>query len=179
MSPNSQTDYSHNAHAPSGRTAPFARFELMIAWRYLRARRSEGGISVMTLISLIGIALAVFALIATLAVRAGFRFEFVDTIVGANAHVEVTSVGQVLPNGQLTRTLADYEAIAAKLAGVPGVTRATPVIKGQVMAAGSGRNAGVEVIGITASDLATIPRLAEPEVSLGDRDRFDEGLAIG
>lgn len=133
----------------------------------------------MTLISLIGIALAVFALIATLAVRAGFRFEFVDTIVGANPHVEVTSVGQVLPNGQLTRTLADYENIAAQLAAVPGVTRATPVIKGQVMAAGPGRNAGVEVIGITAEDLATIPRLAEPELSLGDRGRFGEGLAIG
>jgi len=179
MPPNSQADHSPNISVSSGRTAPFARFEWMIAWRYLRARRSEGGISVMTLISLIGIALAVFALIATLAVRAGFRFEFVDTIVGANPHVEVTSVGQVLPNGQLTRTLTDYEAIAARLAAVPGVTRATPVIKGQVMAAGAGRNAGVEVIGITAKDLATIPRLAEPELSLGDRDRFDEGLAIG
>ena len=65
--------------------APFSRFEWMIAWRYLRARRSEGGISVMTWISLIGIALAVFALIATLAVRSGFRSEFVDTILGANA----------------------------------------------------------------------------------------------
>ncbi|MFP4274260.1 MAG: lipoprotein-releasing system transmembrane subunit LolC, partial [Paracoccaceae bacterium] len=43
---------------------PFARFEWMIAWRYLRARRAEGGVSVMTWISLIGITLAVFALIA-------------------------------------------------------------------------------------------------------------------
>ena len=67
----------------------------MIAWRYLRARRAEGGVSVMTWISLIGITLAVFALIATLAVRAGFRAEFVDTILGANAHVTVysTAVG--------------------------------------------------------------------------------------
>ena len=38
----------------TGTTAPFARFEWMIAWRYLRARRSEGGVSVMTWISLIG-----------------------------------------------------------------------------------------------------------------------------
>jgi lipoprotein-releasing system permease protein len=63
----------------------------MIAWRYLRARRAEGGVSVMTWISLIGITLAVFALIATLAVRSGFRAEFVDTILGANAHVTVYS----------------------------------------------------------------------------------------
>ena len=64
------------------RTAPFSRFEFMIAWRYLRARRAEGGVSIMTWISLIGITLAVWALILTLAVRAGFRAEFVDTILG-------------------------------------------------------------------------------------------------
>ena len=71
----------------------FSRFEFMIAWRYLRARRAEGGVSVMTWISLIGIALGVMALIATLAVRAGFRAEFVDTILGANAHTTVYPVG--------------------------------------------------------------------------------------
>ena len=54
-------------------TTPFSRYEWMIAWRYLRARRAEGGVSVMTWISVIGIALAVFALIATLSVRSGFR----------------------------------------------------------------------------------------------------------
>ncbi|MGB1209431.1 MAG: lipoprotein-releasing system transmembrane subunit LolC, partial [Paracoccaceae bacterium] len=58
-------------HAPR----PFAAFEWMIAWRYLRARRAEGGVSTMTWISLIGITLAVAALIATLSVRAGFRAE--------------------------------------------------------------------------------------------------------
>ncbi len=79
--------------------APFAPFEWMIAWRYLRARRAEGGVSVMTWISLIGITLAVFALIATLAVRSGFRAEFVDTILGANAHVTVYKIGDVMPNG--------------------------------------------------------------------------------
>jgi lipoprotein-releasing system permease protein len=77
----------------------------MIAWRYLRARRAEGGVSVMTWISLIGITLAVFALIATLAVRAGFRAEFVDTILGANAHVTVYSTPWVADTGQTLRTI--------------------------------------------------------------------------
>ena len=72
---------------------PLSSYERMIAWRYLRATRAEGGISVMTWISLIGITLAVFALIATLAVRSGFRAEFVDTILGANAHVTVYQIG--------------------------------------------------------------------------------------
>ena len=82
-------------------TKPFAPYEWMIAWRYLRARRAEGGVSVMTWISLVGITLAVFALIATLAVRAGFRAEFVDTILGANAHVTVYSVGRIDADGRL------------------------------------------------------------------------------
>jgi lipoprotein-releasing system permease protein len=96
----------------------------MIAWRYLRAKRAEGGVSVMTWISLIGITLAVFALIATLAVRAGFRAEFVDTILGANAHVTVYSAGRVAEDGRVIKAFEDYDAIAAKLATLPGVTAA-------------------------------------------------------
>lgn len=160
-------------------TMPFARFEWMIAWRYLRARRAEGGVSVMTWISLVGITLAVAALIITMAVRAGFRAEFVDTILGANAHVTVYSPVYVTDSGQTTRAITDYAAMAERLAAVPGVTRAAPLVKGQVMANLRGNNAGVEVFGIEKSDLLTIPRIAHPEDSLGSLDRFDEGIAIG
>ena len=158
---------------------PFAGFELMIAWRYLRARRAEGGVSVMTWISLIGITLAVMALIATLAVRAGFRAEFVDTILGANAHVTVYQAGEMQPDGRLERSIADYEAMAARLRAVPGVVRAAPLIKGQLMASAAGRNVGIEVFGITAQDLRTIPRVASPQQAAGDISRFEAGVAIG
>ena len=160
-------------------TAPFSAHERQIAWRYLRARRAEGGVSVMTWISLIGIALAVFALIATLAVRQGFREEFVDTILGANAHVTVYSAPRVTDAGRTTRTIADYRGWAERLAAVEGVTRAAPLIKGQVLSSFRGRNAAVEVFGIAAADLATIPRIARPEESTGDIARFGEGIAIG
>ena len=160
-------------------TAPFSRFEWMIAWRYLRARRAEGGVSVMTWISLIGITLAVFALIATLAVRAGFRAEFVDTILGANAHVTVYSTPWVADTGQTLRTIQDYDALAARLRGVAGVTRAAPLIRGQAMATQGGRNAGVQVFGIRSEDLRTLPRIAQSALSAGDIARFDEGIAIG
>ena len=160
-------------------TAPFAPFEWMIAWRYLRARRAEGGVSVMTWISLIGITLAVFALIATLSVRSGFRAEFVDTILGANAHVTVYQIGEVSPNGQIDRTIADYEALANQVAQVPGVTRVAPVIRQQVMANHAQSNAGVEVYGIAAEDLKTIPRVAGSDQARGDIDRFDQGIALG
>ncbi|WP_270729357.1 lipoprotein-releasing ABC transporter permease subunit [Shimia sp. Alg240-R146] len=164
----------------AGTTAPFSRFEWMIAWRYLRARKAEGGVSTMTWISLIGITLAVFALIATMAVRAGFRAEFVDTILGANAHVTVYQTGEVNEvSGQIDRSIQDYEAMAARLRDVDGVIRAAPLIKGQVMANLRTRNAGVEVFGIRAENLAELPRIADPETGRGDIARFEEGIAVG
>ncbi|MCA0855647.1 lipoprotein-releasing ABC transporter permease subunit [Phaeobacter italicus] len=158
---------------------PFSRFEWLIAWRYLRARRAEGGVSTMTWISLIGIALAVFALIATLAVRTGFRSEFVGTILGANAHVTLYSHGTVTDQGRIDRKLTDYDALAARAAEVPGVIRTAPLIKGQVMASLQQRNSGVEVFGISAENIRTIPGVAESEQAIGDLDRFEEGVAIG
>ncbi|MCC1494447.1 lipoprotein-releasing ABC transporter permease subunit [Cognatishimia sp. F0-27] len=159
--------------------APFAPFEWMIAWRYLRAKRAEGGVSVMTWISLIGITLAVFALIATLSVRAGFRAEFVDTILGANAHVTVYHVSRVNEAGQTVRTIPDYEAMAARVRSVDGVTRVAPLVKGQVMATARGYNAGVEVFGIAPQDVLEIPRIADPETGIGDLGRLSEGIALG
>jgi lipoprotein-releasing system permease protein len=159
--------------------APFAPFEWMIAWRYLRARRAEGGVSVMTWISLIGIALAVFALIATLAVRSGFRSEFVGTILGANAHVTVYSAGIVTEQGSIDRAIPDYDAMAARVAEVPGVTRVAPLIRSQVMISKGRRNAGVEVLGITPENLATLPGIADSKQAYGDLSRFGDGIAIG
>ncbi|MEO9897857.1 MAG: lipoprotein-releasing ABC transporter permease subunit [Paracoccaceae bacterium] len=159
--------------------APFAPFEWMIAWRYLRARRAEGGVSTMTWISLIGITLAVFALIATMAVRSGFRAEFVDTILGANGHVTVYSLGQTDEYGRINRTLPDFADQAAAIAELPDVIRAAPLVRGQVMVSLRSQNSGVEVFGIHADDLKTLPRIADPETSLGDITRFDEGVSIG
>lgn len=161
------------------RTPPFAAFEWMIAWRYLRARRAEGGVSVMTWISLVGITLAVFALIATLAVRAGFRAEFVDTVLGANAHMTVYAAGSTDASGREISGFADFDAIAQRLRDLPGVTRAAPLVKGQVMAAFRGRNAGVEVFGMRAADVATIPRVGQGAEAQGDLSRLDDGIAIG
>ena len=163
----------------AGSTAPFATLEWMIAWRYLRAKRAEGGVSVMTWISLIGITLAVFALIATLSVRSGFRAEFVDTILGANAHVTVYQAIDVTGNGATSRVIEDYEGMASRVAAIKGVTRVAPLIKGNVMANSRDRNAGVEVFGIALEDLLTIPRVAEPEEAWGDIAQFETGIALG
>ena len=160
-------------------TRPFSGFEFMIAWRYLRARRAEGGVSVMTWISLIGITLAVFALIATMAVRAGFREEFVDTILGANAHVTVYSAGQVDADGRLMRGFADTGEIGAALAAVPGVVEAAPVVRGQVMVSDGEENSGAEVYGMRPEDFATIPAMHEGGDDLGEIGDFPNGVALG
>jgi len=160
-------------------TKPFAPFEWMIAWRYLRARRAEGGVSVMTLISLIGVTLAVFALIATLSVRAGFRAEFVDTILGANAHVTVYSSLYVTEAGQSTRALTDYDALAESISQIPGVVRAAPLVRGEVLSNLRSQNTGAQVFGVTLENLKTVPGVAGSENAIGDIDRFEEGLAIG
>ena len=163
----------------STRTPPFSGFEWAIAWRYLKARRREGGVSVMSVISLLGVTLAVFALIATLAVRSGFRTEFVDTIIGANAHVTVYGVPTVDELGNRLDGIADFEALNASVAEVPGVVRSAPIILGNVMATANGRNAGVQVFGETLADLKTIPRINQPEAAWGDLGRYEEGVAIG
>jgi len=151
----------------------------MIAWRYLRAKRAEGGVSVMTWISLVGITLAVAALIITLAVRSGFRYEFVDTILGANAHITVYDEGRASESGTFARVISDYDEKAVRLASAPGVVRAAPLVKGQVMATGRGRNAGVEVFGMREADFLDIRRVANPLEAYGDISRFSEGIAIG
>nr|WP_323777306.1 lipoprotein-releasing ABC transporter permease subunit [Amylibacter sp.] len=160
-------------------TAPFARFEWMIAWRYLRAKRREGGVSVMTWISLIGITLAVFALIATMAVRSGFRTEFTNTILGANAHATVYVSPHLDDENRTVRTFSDFDPTAEALRGVEGVTRVAPIVKGQVMASANGRNTGVEVFGERFADIKTIPLVVSPETQLGNLENFNKGVAIG
>ncbi len=167
------------------RPSPFAPYEFLIAWRYLRARRAEGGVSVMTWISLIGIALGVMALIATLAVRAGFRAEFVDTILGANAHTSVYMAPSRFENELTGETyvtpgrITDYDEMAARLSRVEGVVRTAPVVRGQVMATANDASNVAEVYGIRLEDLKAIPRIADPSTAIGNINEFDRGIAIG
>ena len=161
------------------RMLPFSSFEFLIAWRYLRSKRSEGGISVMTLISMIGIALAVAALIIVLAVRSGFRTEFVDAILGANAHVTVFEYNVDPQNGKLNYAIKNYNALTEKIAKVPGVKRAAPIIRNQVMANSADFNTGVVVYGISLDNLKSIPNIAGSDRGQGNIDDFENGVAIG
>src|SRR6266403_2555138 len=97
----------------------------MAAFRYLRARRQEGFVSVIAIFSLLGIALGVATLIIVMSVMNGFRADLLGRILGLNGHLGVYA---------LSGPLADFDAAAQKVADVPGITEVTPLIEGQVMA---------------------------------------------
>jgi lipoprotein-releasing system permease protein len=140
----------------------FDAVERMVAFRYLRARRQEGFVSVIAIFSLSGIALGVATLIVTLSIMNGFRAELLDRILGFSGHLSVYAA-----QGQL----ANYRDVAARIAALPGITGVRPVIDGQVMAAANGRSAGAIVRGIDSHDLATQPMIAG-HLSPGALDGF-------
>ena len=137
----------------------------MIALRYLRAKRQESFVSVISGFSLVGIALGVATLIIVMSVMNGFRHELLKSILGLNGHVTVQAVGRPLP---------DFDAVAARLRAVPGVVRAAPVVDGQVMASQNGVNPGVVVRGMRTADLKSLT-IVSKTLSPGALDGFDSG----
>ena len=157
----------------------FSNYEFLIAWRYLRSKRTEGGVSTMTWISVVGISLSVFALIATLSVRSGFRAELVDTILGANAHVTVYKQPTKDSNGNVYRGFKDYESASSIISSLNSVSRAAPLIRGQIIASANATTTGVDVFGISPENILSIRRVSDPKTSIGDINNFKKGLAIG
>jgi lipoprotein-releasing system permease protein len=148
----------------------FSAFERMVAMRYLRARRQEGFISVIAGFSFIGIFLGVAVLIVTLAVFNGFRAELITLILGVNGHLSVQSQGY---------TLSNYDALAARVRGMPNVVNVTPLVDGQAMVAARGSSAGAVVKGIKPENLKSLPIIAGRLVA-GSLDGFeDDAVVIG
>ncbi len=130
----------------------FSVFEWMVALRYLRARRAEGFISVIAGFSLLGIALGVATLIVVLSVMNGFRAELLGRILGLNGHILVQGI---------SAPLQDYDDLAARIANVGGVVRASPIIEGQVMATSRHSASGALVRGMRPADMKGHEILAE------------------
>ncbi|HEV2334520.1 MAG TPA: lipoprotein-releasing ABC transporter permease subunit [Stellaceae bacterium] len=148
----------------------FNTFERMVAFRYLRARRQEGFVSVIAIFSLLGIALGVATLIIVMAVMNGFRTELVDRILGLNGHLAVYGEGA---------SLSDFDAAAAKVRRVPGILSATPLVEGQVMATSPSGAAGALVRGIRPADIRARQLIADHIVAGSLAQFSDDGVAIG
>jgi lipoprotein-releasing system permease protein len=152
-------------------TGAFAPFEWLLAFRYLRARRKKGSVSVIAFLSVIGITIGVAALIIVMSVLKGFRKELFDKILGLNGHVIVRP---------LARPFNDFAETADRLDAVPGVKVALPVVEGQVMGSSQNYSTGVIVRGLRAKDLNALKSISE-NIRYGTLEGFDEsgGIAIG
>lgn len=142
-------------------------FELFIGLRYLKAKRKSTFISLITLISVAGVALGVMALIIVLAVMTGFEEDLKDKILGTNAHI-------VVLNG--TGAMDDYPKLLKKVQSIDGVLAATPFIYNQVMLS-SGRNvSGVVLRGIDVQSDAKVTNLHKSIVE-GSLQALEDGAA--
>jgi len=142
----------------------FSPVERMLAFRYLRARKQEGFVSVVAGFSFLGILLGVGTLIIVMSVMNGFRQELLGRILGLNGHLGLYGSAGPIP---------DYEALAARVRGLPGVVAATPIVEGQVLATGDrGGGVGVLVRGIAPADLKT-KALVAGNIRGGSLDGFE------
>ncbi len=149
----------------------FGSFERLLALRYLKARRQEGFVSVVAIFSLVGIFLGVGTLIVVMSVMSGFRHELLGQILGVNGHLSVLGI---------SKPIQDYESLAKKIDGVPGVLSASPIIESQVMVMDDGRATGALVRGMQPEDLKARDLVANSIVT-GSLDDFagEDVIAIG
>ena len=154
--------------ATSSGTKPFSLFEWMLAGRYLRTRRRQGFVSVIAGFSFLGITLGVATLIVVLSVMNGFRKELLDKIVGINGHIFVAPIES---------PLTDYADVAIRIAAVPGVRRAIPLVEGQAFGSSQYNGSGVLVRGIRVEDLQKIEHIAG-NLRQGSLENFSEGEGV-
>ena len=130
-------------------------FELHIALRYLLARRRQAFISVISFVSILGVAVGVMALVIALALMTGLQAELRDRILGATAHVFVYK----------TSGITDYRAEVAKLKTIPHVKGAAPAILGQGMLGSQAGTAFITVKGIDPALEASVSDIEKAVVS--------------
>ena len=123
---------------------PFGPFERMLAMRYLGAKREHGGLALISIVSVIGITLGVWALILTMSIMNGFRLELISKIIGFEPHV-------YLDTGSLPQPQVD--AMIEDLLRKPGIASVEPIVEDTAFASAHGRSEGVQVRGVRPKDL--------------------------
>ena len=147
---------------------PFGALEWQIAFRYLRSRRREAFISVISSLSLIGIALGVATLIIVMAVMNGFRAELFNKILGVSGHMLVQP---------LDGPLSDYREVTERIITVPGVRSAIPFIEGQALISGTAGSSGTLVRGLAPEDFARLTFVSD-NIIQGDAGGFGTAKTV-
>src|SRR6516225_3709775 len=127
-----------------GPASRFMRFELFVATRYLRAKRRQAFIGVITAISIVGVAAGVASLIVALAINNGFRQDLQDRLLGASSHVNLL---RVEADG-----IRNWEPLLSQLANQPHVVAVAPAIYEQVLISRGARAQGAVLKGIIPSE---------------------------
>ncbi|MBI3275287.1 MAG: lipoprotein-releasing ABC transporter permease subunit, partial [Methylocystis sp.] len=150
---------------------PFAPFEWVVAFRYLRARRANGFVSVIAGFSFLGIMLGVATLIVVMSVMNGFHRELMDKILGINGHAFVQAV---------ETPLTDWQDVSAQIAHLRGVKLAIPFVEGAAGVSSPFAQSGALVRGVREQDITRLPGIAG-NVREGSLKGFDQagGVAIG
>jgi lipoprotein-releasing system permease protein len=115
------------------------KYELFIGLRYLQARRRETFISLITVISVLGVMIGVMTLNVVMAVMSGFEETLRDRLLGINAHIAIVRSGE---------PMQDYEKVVEQVKSEDAVVAASPTIYGQVMLTAGSRVSGVVVRGV-------------------------------
>ena len=145
-------------------------FELFLGMRYLKAKRKQGFISVITLISALGVMVGVMALVVVLSVMNGFRADLMSKILGVNSHLLVLKFGGAF---------GDFEETAESIADLDGVVSSTPFINAQVMFNNSGNVSGAVLWGIdpeTAGSVVSIESSIKEGSLASLKNRPDGGV---
>jgi lipoprotein-releasing system permease protein len=144
-------------------------FELFLSIRYLRAKRKQAFISVITVISVLGVMIGVMALVVVLSVMNGFRADLMSKILGVKSHLLVLSY---------KGAFNDYKRVAGRVGQVEGAVATTPFIHSQVMVNRSGNVSGAILRGIqpeTAGNVLSIERMIK-DGSLSSLENSWDGL---
>ena len=154
---------------PTRSSGAFSSWEIGLALRYLRAKRKEGGVALIAIISFIGILLAVMALIVVLSIMSGFRTELLGRMLSFNGHMYVQ--GPVL-------TSPDRDAALKRIAAVPGVVSASPLNEAQSLVRVGGYTTGAVVRGVRPQDLADT-KFVFDSLTPAERESFGKGAYGG
>lgn len=154
---------------PSRPSGPFSSWEIGLALRYLRAKRKEGGVALIAIISFIGILLAVMALIVVLSIMSGFRNELLGRMLSFNGHMYVQ--GSVL-------TSLDRDEALKRIAAVPGVVSVAPLNEAQSLVRVGSYTTGAVVRGVRPEDLADT-KFVFDSLTPAERDSFGKGAYGG
>ena len=150
----------------AARSAPaFGLWERTLAARYLRAKRKNGGVGLISTISFVGVTLAVAVLIIVMSVMNGFRAELLGRILGFNGHLYVA--GSVLNEPQ-------RDGVVARIRAIPGVTQAAPMVEAYALVQGHGQTTGGVVRGIPPADLRATKIIAT-NIKAGSLKDFGKG----